>query len=86
MALLPYTCKGIYNLPTGGGAGLQDAKGSPVYPGGQLQIGLCEVTRQMASAPQDPGQGSLHFCCIQALSAGQSLLITHSVEKKSLGE
>jgi hypothetical protein len=53
-----------------------------VYPGGQLQMGLCDVTRQMAPAPQEPGHGSLHFCWMQALSAGQSLLMMHSAEEK----
>ncbi len=64
------------------GTGLQDDKGSPVKPFGQLHIGLWEETRQIALAPQDPGHGSLHFCCIQALSCGQSLLMTHSEGQK----
>lgn len=28
--------------------------------------------------PHDPGQGSLHFCCIQALFEEQSELTVHS--------
>ena len=58
-----------------GGVIRQDSNGSPVYPGGQLQIGLWLTTRQSALAPHDPGQGSRHFCEIQDLSYGQSLLI-----------
>lgn len=43
-------------------------KGSPVYPGEQLQIGLWFNTWQRAFVPHVPGQGSLHFWLIQALS------------------
>lgn len=43
-----------------------------------MQIGLWFLTRQFAFNPHTPGQGSEHFCLIQALSAAHSELITHS--------
>lgn len=56
----------------------QRAKGSPVKPGGQLQIGLWLTTWHLALTPQVPGQGSMHFCLTQALSWAQSELTMHS--------
>lgn len=54
-------------------------KGSPSGKfSGQEQIGLCPTTWQRASSPQLLMQGSLHFCLIQALFAGQSELTAHS--------
>lgn len=52
--------------------------GSPVKRGGQLQIGLWLTTWHRASIPQVPGQGSWHFCEIQAWFWGHSELPTHS--------
>lgn len=33
------------------------AKGSPVYPGGQLQTGMWLIDEQEATCPHDPTQG-----------------------------
>lgn len=52
--------------------------GSPVYLGGQMQIGLCLTTLHFASTPHDPTQGSIHFWLLHALLSGQSELTTHS--------
>jgi hypothetical protein len=53
-------------------------KGSPEYPAVQLHIGLWLTTWHRALRPHVPGQGSLHFWFIQALSSGHSELTTHS--------
>lgn len=53
-------------------------KGSPVYLGGQLQIGLWLITWHLALTPHVPGQGSTHFWLLQASFWGHSLLVTHS--------
>lgn len=52
--------------------------GSPVYPGLQVQIGLCVITWHLALTPQVFWHGSLHFFFIQALSCGHSELTIHS--------
>lgn len=52
--------------------------GSPVYPWGQLQIGLWFLTWHLALIPQVPGHGSTHFWLLQASFWGHSLLVTHS--------
>jgi len=52
--------------------------GSPLYLGGQLQIGLWFLTWQFAFMPHVPGQGSLHFWLLQASFWGHSALVTHS--------
>ena len=57
---------------------LQDVNGSPENPLLQIQEGLWFLTLQYAFWPQTPGQGSLHFCCIQARLSGHSELIVHS--------
>jgi len=36
------------------------------------------MTLHSAIIPHEPGQGSLHFCCIQAILAGHSTLTVHS--------
>jgi len=53
-------------------------KGSPVKPGGQLQIGLWFITWQRAWSPHVPGHGSVHFWLIHAWFWGHSELTTHS--------
>lgn len=45
---------------------------------GQIQIGMWFITEQRAKAPQEPGQGSLHFSVIHAILLGQSEFIEHS--------
>jgi len=56
-------------------------KGSPEYPSEQVQAGVWLITVHRALMPQDPGQGSLHFSLIQALSLVQSELIEHSARQ-----
>lgn len=57
---------------------LQDENGSPVNPGGQMQLGVWLITAHSLLIPHDPGQGSLHFSLIHAKLLGHSLLLTHS--------
>lgn len=52
--------------------------GSPVKPGGQLQIGLWFITVQRAWSPHVPGQGSVHFWLLHAWFWRHSELTTHS--------
>lgn len=52
--------------------------GSPIYPSGHVQIGMCAVTWQSAYKPHEPGQGSWHFCLMQACILEHSALIVHS--------
>jgi hypothetical protein len=52
--------------------------GSPVKPDGHTQLGMCTTTWHSALAPQDPGQGSWHFCLMHARWLAHSLLIIHS--------
>lgn len=52
--------------------------GSPVKPDKQLHIGLWLITLHVALIPQVPGQGSAHFCFMQAWLRGHSELLTHS--------
>lgn len=52
--------------------------GSPVYLGGQLQIGLWVTTWHSALIPHVPGQGSMHFWLTQAWFSGHSELDMHS--------
>lgn len=44
----------------------------------QEQIGMWLRILHSDMIPHDPGQGSLHFCCIQALFEEQSELTVHS--------
>lgn len=53
-------------------------KGSPVRPGGQLQIGLWLMTMHWALSPHVPGQGSVQRWLIQASFGAHSELTTHS--------
>jgi hypothetical protein len=53
-------------------------KGSPVKPGGQLQIGLWFITLQRAWSPHVPGQGFIHLWLLHAWFWGHSELTTHS--------
>lgn len=55
--------------------------GSPVNPCKQLHAGIWLKTLHSALFPHDPGQGSLHFCLIQALSVEQSEWILHSARQ-----
>ena len=57
---------------------LQPVKGSPTYPGRQVQTGLWEITRHSALKPQVPGQGSTQCWDTQARVARQSLFTVHS--------
>lgn len=52
--------------------------GSPVYEALHEHIGLWFITLQFVFLPQGPGQGSTHFCLIQALSCEHSELTMHS--------
>lgn len=36
------------------------------------------MTLHSVMMPHEPGQGSLHLCCMQAILAGHSALIVHS--------
>lgn len=58
--------------------GMHLVKGSPVNDSLQLQIGLWFLTTHIVLRPHALGQGSEHFCEIQALSNGHSALTTHS--------
>ena len=62
----------------GGGLSLQEEKGSPSYPWGQLQMGLWPTTSHLALMPHTPTQGLAHLRLIQARLGGHSLLMTHS--------
>lgn len=55
----------------------QTTSASPVYPGAQLQIGLCSSTVQMLFTPQRPTQGSTQFWFIHCLLLGQSKVSAH---------
>ena len=61
-----------------GGAGTQFINGSPVYPAKHEQIGVWLITLHCAPIPHAPGQGSLHFSLMHALSLEHSELIEHS--------
>lgn len=52
--------------------------GSPVKPGGQVQIGLWFLTWQTDPMPQVFGHGSAHLLLMQALSGAHSDETTHS--------
>ena len=47
-----------------------------MYPFGQEQTGLWFITVQIASVPQLPGHGSIHFWLTQAWRSGHELLVT----------
>ena len=49
-----------------------------MYPVMQTHIGIWFLTLHFALYPHNPGQGSMHFWFLHALSSGQSLLIWHS--------
>lgn len=51
---------------------------SPTKPIEQIHIGVWLTTRHSVLAPQDPGQGSLHFWLMQARLLTHSELLTHS--------
>ena len=75
--------EGLQGFTGRGGSGaigfwVQREKGSPMVPGGQLQIGLWFWTSQTAKTPQVPGQGSIHFWAMQARRAEQSGFWRHS--------
>lgn len=57
----------------------------PVIPNGQLHIGTCVWTSQIAFSPHVPGHGFTHLLRIQALSIGQSELKTHSGRQPMYG-
>ena len=61
-----------------GGCWRQEVKGSPMYPWGQLQMGLCPTTSHRAWMPHTPTHGLAHFRLMHARLGGHSLLITHS--------
>lgn len=50
----------------------------PLYPGGQVQVGMWLKTLHLALMPQVPGQGSTHLFSEQAIFRGQSEFSTHS--------
>ena len=74
---------------TGGGGStmigfcVQRENGSPMVPGGQLQMGLWFCTSHTAKTPQVPGQGSMHFWAMQAMRAEQSVFCRHSALQPS---
>lgn len=53
-------------------------KGSPVYPFGQMHMGVWLTTRHSAFRPQEPAHGSLHFWLMHAKLFAHSLLLMHS--------
>ena len=57
---------------------LQAENGSPIYPVGQLQIGLWFTTSHLALIPHTPTQGLTHRWFIHARDCWQSELLTHS--------
>uniref|UniRef100_A0A1A9ZCQ8 Uncharacterized protein n=1 Tax=Glossina pallidipes TaxID=7398 RepID=A0A1A9ZCQ8_GLOPL len=56
----------------------QVTNGLPVNPGKQLQNGLWLTTEHWVFRPHAPGQGSIHFCFIQAIFEGHSWFPVHS--------
>ena len=50
----------------------------PVYPGGQVQVGMWLKTRHLALVPQVPEQGSTHLFPAHAALLEQSELRMHS--------
>ena len=80
--------EGLQGSTGGGGSTMigfcvQREKGSPMVPGGQLQMGLWFWTSQTAKTPQVPGQGSMHFWAMQAMRAEQSVFCRHSALQPS---
>lgn len=61
-----------------GGIGLHCVNAFPVNPSTHEHIATCLITWQLASIPQEPGQGSLHFWFIHAKLLEQSSLMVHS--------
>lgn len=57
---------------------MQLLKGSPEYPSRHVQIDTWLCTLHSAFTPHVPGQGSVHFSLIHALSLGQSEFMVHS--------
>ena len=53
-------------------------KGSPLYPGLQVQVGAWLTTLHWALTPHTPGQGSTQCSETQARLLGQSALMVHS--------
>lgn len=51
---------------------------SPVYPTGQVHLGVWLITRHSASSPQEPTHGSLHLLLMHARCSAHSLLLIHS--------
>uniref|UniRef100_A0A1A9VW34 Uncharacterized protein n=1 Tax=Glossina austeni TaxID=7395 RepID=A0A1A9VW34_GLOAU len=56
----------------------QVTNGLPVNPGKQLQNGLWLTTEHWVFRPHAPGQGSIHFCFIQAIFERHSWFPVHS--------
>ena len=52
--------------------------GFPVCEGKQVHTGMWFITSQRAFKPQEPGQGSTHFCLMQAKFAMHSEYTVHS--------
>lgn len=52
--------QGVTSATTGAN-GEHLVNGSPVYIGGQLQMGLCFTTSHFAPTPQVPTHGLMHF-------------------------
>jgi hypothetical protein len=61
-----------------GGKSAQLVKGSPVYPSRHVHAGTWFATKQLAFAPQEPGQGSLHLRLMQASFVPHSAWMVHS--------
>lgn len=57
---------------------LHAIKASPVNPLGHKHWGAWLTTRHSAPDPHDPGQGSLHFWLMHAISFGHSVFAIHS--------
>lgn len=57
---------------------LHPIKASPANPAGHKHRGAWLTTRQSAPVPHDPGQGSLHFWLMHAMSFGHSEFVMHS--------
>lgn len=65
--------------------GEQYLKGSPVYEGKQVQVGVCDTTWQTAFDAHVPGHGSIHLLFKQAFVGEQSVLTIHSGRHPSYG-
>jgi hypothetical protein len=69
---------GCRSVVTAGGILVHPWVGTPVNPGKQLHMGLWLMALHSAFSPHWSLHGLTHFWFSQALSCGQSELISHS--------